>query len=44
MIAHRRDEAAQARVTRTLTGEYTRPYIAHASMAPSCALARAEAR
>ena len=39
VIAHRRDEAAEARVTRTLTGEFTRPYIAHASMAPSCALA-----
>jgi CO/xanthine dehydrogenase Mo-binding subunit len=42
VIAQRRDEAAQARVTSTLTGEFTRPYIAHASMAPSCAIARAD--
>ena len=44
VIAHRRDEAAEARVTRTLTGEFSRPYIAHASMAPSCALACVDGR
>jgi CO/xanthine dehydrogenase Mo-binding subunit len=27
-------------VTRTLTAEFTRPFLAHASMAPSCAIAR----
>jgi len=35
-----RDERAAARATRSVTAEYTRPYLAHASMAPSCAVAR----
>jgi CO/xanthine dehydrogenase Mo-binding subunit len=35
-----RDEEAAAAVTRTLEAEFTRPYLAHASMAPSCAVAR----
>ena len=35
-----RDEEAAAVVTRTLEAEFTRPYLAHASMAPSCAVAR----
>ena len=35
-----RDEEAAATVTRTLEAEFTRPYLAHASMAPSCAVAR----
>ena len=26
--------------TRTLTAEFTRPFLAHASVAPSCAIAR----
>jgi len=39
-VARRRDPAAAARVSRTLAAEYTRPYLAHASMAPSCAVAR----
>jgi CO/xanthine dehydrogenase Mo-binding subunit len=30
---------AAATATRSLTAEYTRPYLAHASMAPSCAAA-----
>src|SRR5262252_3381449 len=34
------DEAAAAAVARTLEAEFTRPYLAHASMAPSCAAAR----
>src|SRR5215471_14683958 len=34
------DEEAAAAVTRTLEAEFTRPYLAHASMAPSCAAAR----
>jgi len=34
------DEEAAAAVTRTLAAEFTRPYLAHASMAPSCAVAR----
>jgi CO/xanthine dehydrogenase Mo-binding subunit len=29
-----------ASATRSVTAEYTRPYLAHASMAPSCAIAR----
>jgi CO/xanthine dehydrogenase Mo-binding subunit len=32
------DEASTA--TRTLTAEFTRPFLAHASLAPSCAIAR----
>src|SRR5204862_5966261 len=42
VITRREDAAAAARVTSTLTAEYARPYIAHASMAPSCAVARAD--
>jgi CO/xanthine dehydrogenase Mo-binding subunit len=34
------DEAAATAVARTLEAEFTRPYLAHASMAPSCAVAR----
>src|SRR5215813_548082 len=34
------DEAAAATVTRTVEAEFTRPFLAHASMAPSCAIAR----
>ena len=41
-IVRRRDAAAAARVTRTLAAEYSRPFIAHASLAPSCAVARAD--
>ncbi len=42
VIVQRRDQAAAARVTSTLTAEFSRPFIAHASMAPSCAIARAD--
>jgi CO/xanthine dehydrogenase Mo-binding subunit/aerobic-type carbon monoxide dehydrogenase small subunit (CoxS/CutS family) len=31
---------AEAVATRTLTAEFTRPFLAHASVAPSCAIAR----
>jgi CO/xanthine dehydrogenase Mo-binding subunit len=34
------DEAAAATAAQSLTAEFTRPYIAHASIAPSCAIAR----
>ncbi len=34
------DPGAAARATCTLTAEYSRPFLAHASMAPSCAIAR----
>jgi CO/xanthine dehydrogenase Mo-binding subunit len=39
-VDERHDEGAVAAVTRTLTAEFTRPFLAHASMAPSCAIAR----
>ncbi len=39
-VDERHDERAVAAVTRTLTAEFTRPFLAHASMAPSCAIAR----
>jgi nicotinate dehydrogenase subunit B len=34
------DGDAAGPATRTLTAEFTRPFLAHASMAPSCAIAR----
>ncbi len=34
------DRDAAAAATRTLTAEFTRPFLAHASVAPSCAIAR----
>jgi CO/xanthine dehydrogenase Mo-binding subunit len=40
VIARHRDTAAAARATRTLAAEYSRPFVAHASMAPSCAIAQ----
>lgn len=39
-LGTQRDEAAAAAAARTLTAEFTRPFLAHASMAPSCAVAR----
>jgi nicotinate dehydrogenase subunit B len=39
-VAERRDEQAAARVSQQLSAEFTRPFLAHASMAPSCAIAR----
>ncbi len=42
VIERRRDPAAAARVTSTLSAEFSRPFIAHASVAPSCAVARAD--
>ena len=39
-VTERADPAAAARVTRTLAAEFTRPFVAHASMAPGCAAAR----
>lgn len=42
VIVDRTDTAASARGTRTLEARYTKPYIAHASMGPSCALARVD--
>jgi CO/xanthine dehydrogenase Mo-binding subunit len=42
MISEKSDPAAVQRGTSTLTATYTRPYIAHASMGPSCAVAQFE--
>ncbi len=42
VILERTDAAARARGTRTLEARYTKPYIAHASLGPSCALARVD--
>jgi nicotinate dehydrogenase subunit B len=39
-VLDRSDPAAAAAVTRTVTAEFSRPFIAHASLAPSCAIAR----
>ncbi len=39
-VVARADPAAAARVRSQHTAEFTRPFIAHASMAPSCAVAR----
>jgi nicotinate dehydrogenase subunit B len=42
VIARIRDPDAAARATRTLTAEFSRPFLAHASMAPSCAIAQVQ--
>ena len=39
-VVQRRDPAAGGRVTQRLQAEFSRPFIAHASIAPSCAVAR----
>jgi nicotinate dehydrogenase subunit B len=39
-VLERSDSAAAAAVTRTVAAEFSRPFIAHASVAPSCAIAR----
>jgi nicotinate dehydrogenase subunit B len=41
-VVRRPDAEAAAQAGRTLAAEYTRPFIAHGSMAPSCAIARWE--
>jgi nicotinate dehydrogenase subunit B len=40
VISEKQDAAAAARAARTLEAEYTKPYIAHAAIGPSCAVAR----
>lgn len=35
-----RTSATSGKIARTIRGRYTRPYIAHASIAPSCAMAQ----
>jgi hypothetical protein len=39
-VADQPDAEAGDTATRTLTAEFTRPFLAHASVAPSCAIAR----
>ncbi len=39
-VADQPDVDAAGAATRTLTAEFTRPFLAHASVAPSCAIAR----
>ncbi len=39
-VDERHDEDAARSARRTLEAEFTRPFLAHASMAPSCAIAR----
>jgi nicotinate dehydrogenase subunit B len=39
-VESRLDAGAASSATLTRTAEYTRPFLAHASMAPSCAIAR----
>jgi nicotinate dehydrogenase subunit B len=41
-VVQRQDAGAAAQAGRTVAAEYTRPFIAHGSMAPSCAIARWE--
>ncbi len=42
VIVERSDAVASARATRSFEARYTKPYIAHASLGPSCALARVD--
>jgi CO/xanthine dehydrogenase Mo-binding subunit len=39
VISEKSDQAAAARKATTLEAEYTRPYVAHATIGPSCAVA-----
>jgi nicotinate dehydrogenase subunit B len=39
VVSEKRDEERAARAARRVAAEYTRPYIAHASIGPSCAVA-----
>ncbi len=43
-VESRHDPAAASSATQAHTAEYTRPFLAHASMAPSCAIARWDGR
>jgi nicotinate dehydrogenase subunit B len=42
VISEKQDAAAAGRAAKTLEAEYTKPYIAHAAIGPSCAVARFE--
>lgn len=39
VVGEKSDAAAKARAARTLSASYTKPYLAHASIGPSCAVA-----
>jgi CO/xanthine dehydrogenase Mo-binding subunit len=43
VVSEKTDAAAQARGKQKLKATYTRPFIAHASIGPSCAMARCDA-
>jgi nicotinate dehydrogenase subunit B len=40
VISEKQDATAAGRAAKTLEAEYTKPYIAHAAIGPSCAVAR----
>ena len=40
LVGEKRSEAATAAAVRTFQADYSRPFLAHASIAPSCAIAR----
>jgi CO/xanthine dehydrogenase Mo-binding subunit len=42
VISEKSDAAANSRVSRTVSASYSKPYISHASIGPSCALAQFE--
>jgi len=42
VISEKQDAAAAARSSHSLEAEYTKPYIAHAALGPSCAVARCD--
>ena len=42
VISEKTDAAAAGRAARTVQADYTRPYIAHAAIGPSCAVATCE--
>jgi CO/xanthine dehydrogenase Mo-binding subunit len=43
VISEKQDAAAAGRAAKALEAEYTKPYIAHAALGPSCAVARCDA-
>src|SRR5262249_33982572 len=42
VISEKKDAEAKSRERRTLTASYSKPYLSHASIGPSCALAQLE--
>lgn len=42
VISEKQDAAAVARAAKSVEAEYTKPYIAHAALGPSCAVARCD--